>query len=117
MVRFHDPSRPKTNAQYNRLSSSIAFYRKLMGIRSVRATTEGSLQVLHLEYDVQSHPSPSSPLKERKAKEEGQAVTLVLGFDETTRRLFNAKVRNREPFKRVYGQARLMVTLSCWGRK
>ncbi|WVQ71594.1 hypothetical protein IAR50_001134 [Cryptococcus sp. DSM 104548] len=52
------------------LSSSMSFYRSLLGIRSVQAATDNEL---HLEYDV-----PNGP------------VTLALAFDPLTKRLSDA---------------------------
>jgi len=59
-----------------RLNSSIAFYKTLMGIRSVTAASEHSL---HLEYDTPNQ----SP------------VTLMLDFEMGTRALIGAEVSYR----------------------
>lgn len=56
-----------------RLSSSIAIYRNLLGIRSV---TVVSNSVLQLEYDIKGD----------------RVATLVLQYDEKTKRLENAQV-------------------------
>lgn len=58
-----------------RLSSSTAFYKGLMGIKSVTAVSETEL---HLEYDVS-----------------GQSIVLMLGSDAITRRLVDAQVSYR----------------------
>lgn len=55
-----------------RLTSSISFYRSLLGIRSVQAVSDTEL---HLEYDV-----PQGP------------VILIMKFDELTKRLADAAV-------------------------
>lgn len=56
----------------HRLTSSMSFYRSLLGIRSIRAVSETEL---HLEYDV-----PQGP------------IILVMKFDELTKRLADAAV-------------------------
>lgn len=61
-----------------RLSSSISFYRFLLGIRSVTATSSNKLL---LQYDI--------PSKARGASKE---VGLELEFDTGTRRLADAQV-------------------------
>ena len=58
----------------------MEFYRNLMGIRSVRAASDYEL---HLEYDVPSSQS-NTPAD--------QTVTLMLGFDPTTKGLVAAEV-------------------------
>lgn len=69
----------------HRLTSSLAFYRSLMGIRSVKAVADHEL---HLEYDIRAKASQTA---------DKGAVTLVLQFDPTMRRLANAHVRVFHP--------------------
>jgi hypothetical protein len=76
-----------TGTNTRRLSSSITTYRKLMGIRSVRASVDGPQQLLHIEYEV----TPAGNNKEPVG-----VATLVLRFDGATRRLADAQVGDRE---------------------
>ncbi|GFZ46197.1 hypothetical protein JCM24511_04444 [Saitozyma sp. JCM 24511] len=69
------------------LSSSIATYRKLMGIRSVRASVDGPQQLLHIEYEV----TPAG-----NSKEPVGVATLVSRFDGATRRLANAQLQGSD---------------------
>lgn len=62
-----------------RLASSIAFYKSLLGIRSVRAVSDN---ILHLEYDVSDSARTSR----------GQSVILALSYDAVTKRLAQAEV-------------------------
>lgn len=57
----------------SRLSTSIAFYKTLLGIRSVQVVSNS---VIQLEYDIK----------------DGRVATLVLQYDEKTKRLENAQV-------------------------
>lgn len=54
-----------------RLNSSTAFYKNMMGIKSVTAVSDTEL---HLEYDAPD-----------------QSVVLMLAFDPVTKRLVNAQ--------------------------
>jgi len=58
-----------------RLNSSTAFYKKVMGIKSVTAVSDTEL---HLEYDARD-----------------QSVVLMLAFDPLTKRLVNAQVSHK----------------------
>ena len=67
----------------NRLTSSLAFYRNLLGIHSVKAVSDNEL---HLEYDV------SSKTGQHPNNGEKAAFKLVLQFDPATKRLANGYV-------------------------
>jgi predicted enzyme related to lactoylglutathione lyase len=68
-----------------RLASSIAFYKTLMGIKSVRAVGK---TVLHIEYEV----SQGDAKQNKRQRESAQNVTLQLTFDEISKRLKKADV-------------------------
>lgn len=77
-----------------RLSSSISFYKSLMGIRSVKAV---SASVLDIEYDIPPASNEAQQdLGRSQAKRAKQIVNssavLRLAFDETTKRLAMAEV-------------------------
>lgn len=73
-------------ADSHRLTSSISFYKSLLGIKSVQAISESEL---HLEYDV----SPSAPATRGASKQPiSDSVILMLAFDPITKRLTNAEV-------------------------
>jgi len=61
----------------NRYTASLLFYKSLLGIRSVKAASENEL---HLEYDVPTGTGQAT------------SVTLVLLFDNLTKKLANAEV-------------------------
>lgn len=61
-----------TTDALDRLSTSIAFYKTLLGIRSVHVVSNSVLQI---EYDTKD-----------------SVATLVLTYDEKTKRLENAQV-------------------------
>ena len=83
----------------HRLSSSIQFYRSLMGITSVSASVApgGKQHLLHVRYDVPdgSASTASSPLP-RDGKSGKAQAELVLAFDATTRLLQGAEIRGAE---------------------
>lgn len=77
-----------------RLTSSIAFYKTLMGIKTVRAVSEN---VLHIEYDV-SNSMSTRQSKRGQQPPVNQSVILSLSYDPVSKRLAEAEVS--EPGRR-----------------
>ena len=86
----HDHRRSRPTADHLRLSTSMQFYRSLLGIQSVKASTRGTSHLLHIIYDI---PLPAALNKSTKSQHTDHGlVELILEFDPSSKRLVDAQV-------------------------